>query len=149
MTVAGRIERAKLSPDGRWIAYQSDETGAPEVYLRPFPGAGAPVRVSVAGGSVPTWRGDGRELFYLTPEGDLMTLAVTTAGSAAAEIELAAPRLLARALVRAVATNRAAAMATYAPMPDGQRFLVRDTRRGERPLTLVAPWTTALRMTSP
>jgi hypothetical protein len=81
----------------------------------PFPGAGAPVRASVAGG---------------------------------ASLDLAAPRLLVRGLVRP-ASARDVTLATYAPMPDGQRFLVRDTRRGDPPLTLVAPWTAALRTSTP
>jgi serine/threonine-protein kinase len=53
-----------ISPDGRWLAYQSDEAGRMEVYVRPYPGAGARVPVSVQGGSEPVWSGDGRELFY-------------------------------------------------------------------------------------
>jgi hypothetical protein len=110
----------------------------------PFPGAGAPVRTSVAGGAFPAWSSDGRELFYLTPGGDLMTVAV----AGGASLDLAAPRLLVRGLVRP-ASARDVPVATYAPMPNGQRFLVRDTRRGDPPLTLVAPWTAALRTSTP
>ncbi|MFN2240082.1 MAG: TolB family protein, partial [Thermoanaerobaculia bacterium] len=55
----------RFSPDGRWIAYASDVSGAPEVYVRPFEGKGAAVRVSRDGGSQPRWRGDGRELYFL------------------------------------------------------------------------------------
>jgi serine/threonine-protein kinase len=53
-----------LSPDGQWLAYQSDEAGRMEVYVRPYPGPGARVPVSVAGGAEPAWSRDGRELFY-------------------------------------------------------------------------------------
>jgi serine/threonine protein kinase len=53
-----------LSPDGRWLAYVSNETGQPEVYLQPYPGAGRKARVSIQGGGRPTWSRDGRELFY-------------------------------------------------------------------------------------
>jgi eukaryotic-like serine/threonine-protein kinase len=56
-----------FSPDGRWLAYGSDVTGRSEVYLRPYPGPGAPIRVSIDGGDSPAWRADGRELFYVGP----------------------------------------------------------------------------------
>jgi len=55
---------ASLSPDGRWLAYASDESGRSEVYLRPFPGPGAKVQVSTEGGDEPVWAKSGRELFY-------------------------------------------------------------------------------------
>ena len=54
----------ELSPDGRWLAYQSDETGEMRVYVRPFPGSGARVPVSLGGGTEPAWAPSGRELFY-------------------------------------------------------------------------------------
>ena len=54
----------RFSPDGRWVAYASDQTGALEVWVRPFPGPGAPVRVSSDGGHDPAWSRDGKELFY-------------------------------------------------------------------------------------
>lgn len=53
-----------LSPDGRWVAYESDETGARQVHVRPFPGPGPRVTVSAAGGTLPFWSSDGRELFF-------------------------------------------------------------------------------------
>ena len=59
---------AQFSPDGKWVAYESDEAGAPEIYLQPFPGPGAKQRVSVAGGTQARWRGDGRELFYIAAD---------------------------------------------------------------------------------
>ena len=58
-------EHAALSPDGRWIAYKSNETGVDEVYVRSYPPMGPRTVVSVGGGSAPTWSGDGREIFYL------------------------------------------------------------------------------------
>jgi serine/threonine-protein kinase len=56
---------AALSPDNRWLAYSSNETGREEVYVRPFPGGGAKIRVSTDGGSEPVWHPGGRELFYV------------------------------------------------------------------------------------
>jgi dipeptidyl aminopeptidase/acylaminoacyl peptidase len=53
-----------FSPDGRWIAYVSDESGRPQVYVRPYPGPGGKVTVSTDGGGEPVWSRDGRELFY-------------------------------------------------------------------------------------
>jgi serine/threonine-protein kinase len=55
---------ARLSPDGHWVAYASTQTGGPEVWIRPYPGPGVPVRVSSGGGHEPTWSHDGREIFY-------------------------------------------------------------------------------------
>jgi Tol biopolymer transport system component len=55
----------RFSPDGHWIAYQSDESGPYEIYVQPFPGPGAKTQVSTTGGTLPTWRRAGRELFYL------------------------------------------------------------------------------------
>jgi dipeptidyl aminopeptidase/acylaminoacyl peptidase len=70
------------SPDGRWIAYDSDESGRSEVYVQPYPGPGARYAVSRDGGSTPVWARDGRELFYLEPGPDgqvtMMTVSLTT-----------------------------------------------------------------------
>ena len=74
--VASAVERAvpDLSPDGRWLAYASDESGALEVYVRPFPEtAGAKWQVSTAGGSQPTWSSTGRELFYVNGKNDMVS----------------------------------------------------------------------------
>jgi serine/threonine-protein kinase len=73
-------ERAvSLSPDGRWLAYQSDETGRDEVYMRPFPDVDAGKwQVSTAGGDLPLWAHNGRELFFRSPAGEMMVAPVTT-----------------------------------------------------------------------
>ncbi len=68
-----------FSPDGRWVAYSSDESGAAEVYVRPFPAAGGRWQVSDGGGRFPTWSADGRELFYRTDDG-IMVATVETVG---------------------------------------------------------------------
>jgi len=86
-----------FSPDGRWVAYQTNESGRPEVYARPFlpPGAtstgavaGAQWQVSTAGGIHPAWRPDGKELYYLNPAGVMMAAPVAVSG---ATLELGAP----------------------------------------------------------
>jgi serine/threonine-protein kinase len=61
-----------FSPDGRWVAYTSQETGRGEVYVRPFPGPGGKWRVSTDGGSFPTWSRTRSELFYASPDNHLM-----------------------------------------------------------------------------
>jgi len=59
---------AQFSPDGRWLAYDSDETGRAEVYVTPFPKRDSKWQVSQQGGMMPKWRGDGREIFYLSQD---------------------------------------------------------------------------------
>ena len=62
---------AEISPDGRWLAYESDESGQREIYVRPFPQVdGSRSRVSNGGGTRPLWGRNGKELFYMTPETD-------------------------------------------------------------------------------
>lgn len=68
---------ASLSPDGRWLAYQSMATGTSEIWVRPYPGPGSPVRVSSNRGHEPIWNRNGRELFYLQGE-DVMSVTVDT-----------------------------------------------------------------------
>jgi Tol biopolymer transport system component len=79
-----------LSPDGKWLAYQSDETGQMEVYVRPYPGPGARVPVSLHGGTEPVWAHSGRELFFRA--GDSLMAAAALAPSGA--FEVTARRLL-------------------------------------------------------
>jgi serine/threonine protein kinase/Tol biopolymer transport system component len=71
-----------ISPDGRWLLYQSAESGSTEVYVRPFPGPGAPIRISSSGGGQPRWRGDMQEIFYLTPDGRMMAVPLKRATNA-------------------------------------------------------------------
>ena len=138
-------DEGRLSPvrDGQgylWMAYSSDETGSPEVYLRPFlPGAtggaaGAKVRVSPSGGSSPIWRKDGRELFYLE-QTKLMAVDVKLGSSP----EIGVPRRLFDA-----PQARATGFTVFA---DGQRFLFFEPA-GESPIfriNVVLNWTAGLR----
>ena len=80
-----------FSPDGRWVAYQSNEAGRDEIYLRPFagraasgsgaPAAGGQWQVSTTGGFYPRWRADGRELYYLNPAGAMMAAPIVVSGA--------------------------------------------------------------------
>src|SRR6185295_7734481 len=77
----GNAAQGKMSPDGRWLAYASDESGHWQVYVQPFPPTGEQQQVSVNGGSEPRWRQDGRELFFMSPSHQIM--AVTVSGGKA------------------------------------------------------------------
>ncbi len=78
--VTGRANEADaaFSPDGRWLAYQSDESGMNEVYVSPFPGPGSRWQVSTAGGLSPQWSRNGRELFFRTDDGKVMVATYST-----------------------------------------------------------------------
>jgi Tol biopolymer transport system component/tRNA A-37 threonylcarbamoyl transferase component Bud32 len=108
---------ATLSPDGRFIAYQSDESGRDEIYVRPFPRTeDGRWQLSTAGGEEPLWSHGGREVFYRSPAADMMTVPVTTTPSFSA----GAPRVLfpTRAYAKTPG-NRA-----YDVTPDDQRFVM-------------------------
>jgi len=81
-------ENGVFSPDGKWVAYQSNESGRDEIYVRPFPEPGGQWQVSTGGGSMPRWRADGPvgkyELYYLAPDQKLMVAAVTVQGASLA-----------------------------------------------------------------
>jgi serine/threonine protein kinase/Tol biopolymer transport system component len=75
------VRNAQFSPDGRWMAYASNETGNWEIYVSPFPGVNGKWQVSSGGGQEPRWRQDGKELFYVSAEGKMMAVTVTTGAS--------------------------------------------------------------------
>ncbi len=70
--------QGRFSPDGRFVAYVSNESGRPEIYVTPFPKGGGRYPVSLSGGAMPRWRRDGKELFYIAPDGQLMAAPVKT-----------------------------------------------------------------------
>jgi hypothetical protein len=79
---------ARFSPDGEWVAYQSDASGLYEIYLDTFPKPSERVIISIGGGVYPQWRGDGRELFYIDPAGTLVAVDLTTARGGALQAAL-------------------------------------------------------------
>ena len=109
----------RLSPDGRWLAYVSDESGSNEVYLRPFPGPGPKRRISSNGGSEPKWRGDGEELFYLAADGRVMAVGM----HAGTGLEIGLPVPLFK--LRIGPTRNFGYDVNYAVTRDGQRFVMR------------------------
>jgi eukaryotic-like serine/threonine-protein kinase len=124
----------RFSPNGRWVAYVADDTGASEVYVQAFPATSQRWRVSTAGAEDPQWRRDGRELFFVSPAGWITAVAVTERAGA---IAFGSPQPLFQiALKYTVLRNR------YAAGGDGNRFLV-DTPVDEGaavPLTVVVNW---------
>lgn len=93
-----REQQGSFSPDGKWVAYQSIESGRFEIYVRPFPGPGGQWQVSTGGGTSPRWRADGKELYYLAPDDELMAVPVMTQSTAqAATITPGTPAALFRA----------------------------------------------------
>jgi Tol biopolymer transport system component len=128
------IDEARLSPDGRWLAYVSGESGQGEVYVRPFPGPGKRTPVSVDGGSSPRWRGDGRELFYLGKPGkteDESALMVADI-KATTELSVSRPRSL---------FKRRYALGGWDVLPDGQHFVfIQDLAQPRTSITMVQNW---------
>jgi DNA-binding winged helix-turn-helix (wHTH) protein/Tol biopolymer transport system component len=128
---------AQVSPDGRWVAYASDESGTWEVYVQSFPVPGAKRTISVGGGAEPQWRRDGRELYYLAPDGTLMAVAVTSRDES---FDAGRPVPLFQAHIPAdIITFRN----HYAPARDGQRFLI-DAADDNEPINVVVNWTAML-----
>ena len=128
--------RATFSPDGRWIAYQSDESGRHEIYIRPFPGPGGKWQVSTAGGTRPRWREDGKELFFLATDSRLMSAQINL-GISTIQINTV-QSLFDLGYVSIASTSRD----FYDVTRDGQRFLVELNQGNEIsiPVTLVVNW---------
>ena len=124
----------QFSPDGRWIAYSATDSQRSEIFIAPFPGPGGRVQVSTAGGSEPRWRRDGKELFYVSGEGQMMAADLAARGAA-----------LEVGRVRALFGNLPGS--SYDVTPDGQRFLVvmPPEQSGPEPLTLVQNWAAGLK----
>jgi Tol biopolymer transport system component len=126
--------QGQFSPDGRWMAYVSDESGRWEIYLQPIPATGGKWLVSNAGGTQPRWRRDGKELFYLSSELKIMAVEVNLAKTP----ELSAPRALfpVRIVQNGIGTDE------FVVSPDGQRFLATaaTTSTVAQPLTVVLNW---------
>jgi hypothetical protein len=124
---------ARFSPDGKWVAYTSLESGRAEVYVVPFPGPGGKWQVSTGGGNWPRWRRDGKEIFYLSTDNKVMAAEVRASGSS---FEIGT--------VRALFETRPyrSGGSVFDVTADGQRFIIEYA--GEQPtaaITLVVNWT--------
>ncbi len=134
---------AQFSPDGRSIAYASNESGRSEVYIQSFPIGGGKWQISTAGGDQPQWRADGKELFYIAPDRNLMSVSI--AESSTTTIEVGRPTTVFQTIMplSGITDDRN----NYVPSRDGQRFLVNtlaDTGNLQ-PLIMVLNWTSELK----
>jgi Tol biopolymer transport system component len=130
-------DHAQFSPDGRWIAYQSDESERFEIYVAPFPGPGGKRQISTAGGTQPRWRKDGKEIYYLAPGGQLTAAAVSVKGDVL-DVGAASPLF---------SLGVTGGGYLYDVSADGQHFLARTepAATAVQPLTMVQNWTAALK----
>jgi eukaryotic-like serine/threonine-protein kinase len=124
----------RFSPDGRWIAYVSDEAGQPDVYVRPFPGPGEAHRISSGGGMQPRWRRDGKELFYVVGQ-RLMAVPISSGASFDAGVP------------KALFDRKPARIIDYDVAADGQSFLINSEVSGPetKPINIVVNWRAMLK----
>jgi serine/threonine-protein kinase len=133
------FSNAQFSPDGKWVAYGSAESGRPEIYVQSFPKTDNRVQVSSAGGSLARWRKDGKELFYRGPDGKLMVAQVRTAGG---RLEFGTPDALPGVTVPYVGER----FYPYDVSADGQRILTLKPEISEAaPLTVLVNWQASLK----
>jgi len=133
ITSAFDQDDARFSPDGKWIAYKSDETGRSEVFVQPFPATGAKWQVSVGGGDSPRWRGDGKEIVYFRPRISRMAVEIKTSPA----FEAGVPHELFQTPLGSGSELSA----------DGQRLLISQLQvaTAVSPITIVLNWTAGLK----
>jgi len=134
------LRNGQFSPDGKWVAYASNETGKWEIYVTSFPEPRGKWQVSIGGGEQPRWRGDGRELFYLSSDGKMMAAPVTTG----ANFDVGTPAALFQATPRQpVSTND---LFAYDVSREGQRFLIlTQLKQAETvPMSVILNWSAKL-----
>jgi serine/threonine-protein kinase len=137
-----RDNEPQVSPDARWLAYESNESGANEIYVKQFAGADK-LRLSTDGGSMPRWRADGRALFFRAPNGDIMTVTLHLGERIGSSQPV---RLFTPCEDTLPALAAAGSASPYDVAPDG-RFLFLCTNPDATPasITVSINWTTALR----
>jgi len=133
LTSKGSESNGQISPDGKWVAYASDESGVWEIYVTSFPGAAGKWQVSRGGGTEPRWRGDGKEVFYIAPSGMLMAVPVN--GESIFATGTPAPLFQIHGRAPISSTD----VFTYDVAKDGKRFLVNRYVKPEHvpPLTIL------------
>jgi eukaryotic-like serine/threonine-protein kinase len=130
------LRNGQFSPDGKWVAYASNETGKWEIYVTSFPESRGKWQVSTGGGEQPRWRGDGKELFYLSSDGKMMAASVTLGAAFDARRPMAlfqtTPRL----------PNSILDLFVYDVSRDGQRFLINTQvkQADSAPMSVVLNW---------
>lgn len=133
LTDSASESNGQISPDGKWVAYASNESGEWEIYVTTFPGAAGKFQVSRGGGSEPRWRGDGKEMFYLSPTGMLMAAPVSLGETFSSGMPASLFQVRGRAPISS--TDQF----TYDVTRDGQRFIVNEYLKPQRiePLVIV------------
>jgi Tol biopolymer transport system component len=141
------IDSARFSPDGKWVAYNTDETGESQTWVASFPVFDNRRQVSARGGGQARWRADGRELFYLAPDGHVMSVAIVP-DSKTGVLEFGAPAVLFQSPISAPNMT----LDQYDVTRDGQRFLFiqphidpNATPTPLAPVTVVVNWTAGIR----
>lgn len=131
---------AQVSPDNRWMAYTSNESGANQVYVQPIPPTGGKWQISAAGGNRARWRKDGKELYFVDAQQNLMVVEIRAGAAFAAGI----PQMLFRTPI----TQLNAYQFFYIPAPDGKKFLMRvpASTVTPPPVTVVLNWRSALKL---
>lgn len=125
--------QAQFSPDGHWVAYTSAESGRSEVYVRPFPkGDDNKWQISSEGGSEAKWRGDGKEIFYLTPDGTMMSVSVSTAGM----FNAGTPETLFKTDTLPIPLGSWGGAGEYDVSKDGSKFLINTIVKPPTPANL-------------
>jgi Tol biopolymer transport system component len=134
------LRNGQFSPDGKWLAYASNETGKWEIYVTSFPEARGKWQISAGGGEQPRWRGDGKELFYLSSDGKIMAAPVTTG----ANFDASTPVALFQATPRQPVPIYD--LFVYDVSRDGQRFLINtEVKQAETtPMSIVLNWAAKL-----
>jgi Tol biopolymer transport system component len=132
-------DEVHVSPDGRWVTFNADESGRWEVYVAAFPSFASKRQISSGGGVQPQWRADGRELFYLGPDGSMMSVQV----NARTEFTASPP-------TRLFATNITPDpfVPHYGVTADGQRFLGLERARADQSFTFLLNWQNAKSVTA-
>jgi serine/threonine protein kinase len=133
--------KGRLSPDGKWIAYQSNESGSNQIAVQTFPPSGARWQVSTSGGYQPKWRRDGKELFYVAPDKKLMVVAVKAEGN---RFEVGAPQPLFEMRIGKLPLTGSP---FYDVTRDGRRFIVSTVveETAPTPMTVVLNWNAGLK----
>jgi Tol biopolymer transport system component len=132
LTSAAEEREGRFSPDGKWIAFVSSESGTLQVFVQALPISGPKRQVSIAGGHQPRWRGDGKELFFLSETRDAMAASIAAANGT---LEVGAPQRLFPTTAASFAERNSWDVAR-----DGQRFVVNSVPIQRAPITVVVNW---------
>jgi serine/threonine protein kinase len=126
-----------ISPDGKWLAYTSDESGRFEVYVQSFPQPGNKIQISTSGGDTPQWRKDGKEIFYISPDKKIMSVTFNESST----LEPSIPKVLFQTQIASNIESRN----QYVVTGDGQRFLVNTPLKeiATAPINVLVNWSAA------